>query len=137
MRVAVGTAGLAGLIVAGSVAMWIGVPLGGVWLAGRLTSDGVTMVLFALLVVPVTMVALGWLLYRVSETYERLRGHAQRPPAPPSWRMSLSEERGSTRRARGSRQLIDVAMTVSAITALVVMAVWFFAFAEMRLAPLP
>jgi hypothetical protein len=137
VRATIGTAGLAAVIVAGSAVMWIGVPLGGVWLASRVTSDGVTMVLFALLVVPLTMVAFGWMLYRASATYEELRGHAHHPTAPPSWRMSLGEERASSRRARGSRQLIDVAMTVSALAALVVMAVWFFGFAEMRLAPLP
>jgi uncharacterized protein (DUF2062 family) len=130
-------AGLAAVIVLGSASMWLGIPLGGVWLAARLTSDGVTMVLFALLVVPVTMVGFGWALYRVGATYEQLRGHAHSPPSPPSWRTSLSEERGSSRRARASRPLVDVAMTVSAIAALVVMAVWFFGFAEMRLAPLP
>ncbi len=48
-------AGLAAVIVLGSASMWLGIPLGGVWLAARLTSDGVTMVLFALLVVPVKM----------------------------------------------------------------------------------
>ena len=130
-------AGLAAVIVLGSASMWLGIPLGGVWLAARLTSDGVTMVLFALLVVPVTMVGFGWALYRVGATYEQLRGRAQSPASPPSWRTSLSEERGSARRARAPRPLVDVAMTVSAIAALVVMTVWFFGFAEMRLAPLP
>ena len=83
------------------------------------------------------MVAFGWVLYRVNGRYERLRGTESRAPAPPAWRSSLGEERASDRRRKGGRPLIDVAMTVSLITALVVMTVWFFLFAEMQLSPLP
>ena len=51
--------------------------------------------------------------------------------------MSNTDERRSVRLRRGQRQLIDVAMTASIVAALVLMIVWFFFLAEMRLAPLP
>jgi hypothetical protein len=128
---------LAAVIVLGSALLWIGVPVGGVWLAGRLTSDGVTVLLVALLGIPAAMVGVGWVLNRASARYEALRGRGPDAPSPPSWRASLGEERARVRRGRGPRRLIDVAMTVSASAALVVLAVWFFFFAELHLSPFP
>ena len=134
-RVAV--AALAVVIVLGSALVWIGVPVAGLWLAGRITTDPLRFVMFSLLAIPSTMVALGWLLYRAGGHYERLRGTERPGASPPSWRSSLSEERASDRRRKGPRPLIDISMTVSLITALVVMAIWFFFYATSTLAPLP
>ena len=134
-RVAV--TGLAVVIVLGSALVWIGVPVAGLWVAGRVTTDPLRFVMFSLLAIPTTMVALGWLLYRAGAHYERLRGTERRGSSPPSWRSSLSEERASDRRRKGGRPLIDISMTVSAITALVVMVIWFFFYATSTLAPLP
>jgi hypothetical protein len=130
-------ASLAVVIVLGSLVLWIGVPVAGIWVAGQITTDAVGAVLFALVAVPAAMVALGWLLYRASGRYEALRGTERRAPSPPAWRSSLSEERATERRRRGGRPLIDIAMTVSAVTAVLVLSVWFFFFAEYRLSPLP
>jgi hypothetical protein len=117
---------LAVAIVLGSALMWIGVPVAGFWVAARITGEGVRAVLFALLAIPLTMAAFGWLLYRASARYEALRGGAAGRRGPPAWRVSLGEERASERRRAGGRQLIEVAMTV-----------WFFFFAELRLSPFP
>jgi hypothetical protein len=130
------TAGLAVAIVLGSALLWIGVPVGGFWVAAQITADGVTAVLLALLAIPPTMAAFGWLLYRASARYEGLRGGPERPRSPPAWRVSLGEERASDRRRAGSRSLIDVAMTASATAALVALTIWFFFFAEMHLSPM-
>jgi hypothetical protein len=130
-------AALAVVIVLGSAVLWMGIPLAVAWLAGRVTSNGVTSVLIALVAIPLSMGAFGWLLYRINERYETLRGTGRRPSAPPAWRGSLGEERAGLRRARASRRLIDVAMTVSAAAACVALVVWFFAFAELRLSPFP
>ena len=124
---------LALVIVIGSAVLWIGVPVAGFWVAGRVTTDALGAVLFALLAIPVTMVAFGWALYRVSARYESLRGGAAHLRSPPSWRVSLGEERAGVRRGKAGRPLIDVAMTVSAVTAMLVLAIWFFFFAEMSL----
>ncbi len=124
-------------IVLGSALLWIGIPIAGFWVAGRITTDALTAVLFALLAIPTAMVAFGWVLYRAGGQYERLRGSESRGPSPPAWRSSLSEERASERRRKGGRPLIDIAMTVSLITALLVMTIWFFFFAKLMLSPLP
>jgi hypothetical protein len=134
-RVAAGC--LAVAIVAGSGLMWMGVPVAGFWVAARITGEGVSAVLFALLAVPLTMAAFGWVLYRAAARYEALRGGPERRRSPPAWRISLGEERASDRRRAGGRPLIDVAMTVSASAAMLVLAVWFFFFAELRLSPFP
>jgi hypothetical protein len=128
---------LAVAVVLGSALMWIGVPVAGFWVAARITGEGVSAVLFALLAIPLTMAAFGWMIYRASARYEALRGGAARRRGPPAWRVSLGEERASERRRAGGRQLIDVAMTVSAAAALVVLTIWFFFFAELRLSPFP
>ena len=130
-------AALAVVIVLGSALVWIGVPVAGLWLAGRITTDPLRFVMFSLLAIPSTMVALGWVLYRAGAQYERLRGTERRSSSPPSWRSSLGEERATDRRRKGGRALIDISMTASAVTALVVMAIWFFFYATSTLAPLP
>jgi hypothetical protein len=127
-------AALAVCIVVGSCILWIGIPLGGFWLAGELTTSAEGFLFAVLGGVPLTMGVFGWLLYRLNDLYEGLRGadrHAAVGRA--AWLVSSSDERGKLRRARAPRSLIDVAMTASAISALVVLLVWFFFFAHMTL----
>jgi hypothetical protein len=128
---------LAVVIVLGSLVLWIGVPIGGFWVAGHLFTKSTTIVMFCLVAIPVTMIVTGFLLYRVNGLYEHLRGSEAGPASRSGWLVSHSDERRSSRLKRGPRQLIDVAMTVSIVLALVLMVVWFFFSAEMRLAPLP
>ena len=131
---AAAVAALAVAIVAGSAFLWIGVPVLGLWLAGELTSSAQTFLFAALGGIPTAMVACGWLLYRLNAVYEGLRGEERAPGSQRSgWLVSLSDERAPHRRARAPRPLIDVAMTVSAVAALVLMVVWFFFIAEQRL----
>ena len=130
-------AALAVVIVLGSLVLWVAVPFGGLWVAGQVMSDALGAVLFALIAVPAAMVAVGWLLYRANGRYEGLRGTERRAASPPAWRSSLGEERGIDRRRRGGRPLIEIAMTVSAVAALLVLFVWFFIYAELPLSPLP
>ncbi len=121
-------------IVLGSVALWIGIPLGGLWLAGELTSTAQGFLFATLGGIPLAMTAAAWLLYRVNDLYERSRatpdGGGRRRSA---WLVASTEERSRVRRARAPRPLIDVAMTVSAVTALVLMAIWFFFYSQMWL----
>ncbi len=67
----------------------------------------------------------------------RCAARSARAASPPAWRSSLGEERATERRRRGGRPLIEIAMTVSAVAALVVLFVWFFLYAELPLTPLP
>jgi len=121
-------------IVLGSAALWIGIPFGGLWLAGELTTTAQGFLFATLGGIPLAMTAFAWLLYRVNDMYERSRG-ADGPSGHrrSAWLVSSSEERNRVRRARAPRALIDVAMTLSATAALVLMAIWFFFFSEMWL----
>jgi hypothetical protein len=131
------TLALGAALVAGSLVLWIGLPLLGMWAAGELTADAEEFLLVILLAVPTSMAAFGWLLYRVNSVYERLHGGPGRPPARSAWLVASSDERARLRRARGPRPLIDLAMTASAWAAVVLLAIWFFFLAESPLAPLP
>ena len=128
------TALLGVAVVLGSAALWIGIPLGGLWLAGELTTTAQGFLFAALGGIPLAMTAFAWLLYRVNDRYERSRGaDAGGPQRRSAWLVSSSDERSRVRRARAPRALIDVAMTISATVALVLMAIWFFFYSEMWL----
>ena len=125
---------LALAIVAGSAFLWIGIPLLGFWLAGELTTTNQGFLFAALGGVPLAMVVFGWLLYRLNDLYVGLQGDERQAAARrAAWLVSSSDERGRLRRARAPRSLIDVSMTASAVTALVLLVIWFFFFAEMKL----
>ena len=126
-------AGLALMLVAGSAFVWIGVPIGGLWLAGRITTDANHFLLLTLCSIPTAMVVFGWLLYRLNRLYEGMRaGRAGAAAAQRSaWLRSSSDARRLAR--EGPRPLIDMAMTASAWAAVILMAIWFFLFAELRL----
>jgi hypothetical protein len=128
---------LAVVIVLGCGVLWIGVPIAGFWVAGQLFTKSTHFLIFALLTVPLTMVLFGFLLYRVNALYMSLRDEEAGPPPRSGWLVSTTDERRDLRLRRGPRQLIDVAMTGSIVTALLLMIVWFFFLAQMRLAPLP
>jgi hypothetical protein len=125
---------LAVAVVLGSAALWIGIPFGGLWLAGELTSTAQGFLFATLGGIPLAMTASAWLLYLVNDLYERSRGTedggGRRRSA---WLVSSSDERNRLRRARAPRALIDVAMTISASTALVLLAIWFFFYSQMWL----
>jgi hypothetical protein len=123
---------LAIAVVAGSALLWIGIPLGGLWVAGELTGRASTFLLVILLTVPTAMVAFGWVLYRVNGLYEEAHGGPTGPRPRAAWLVSSSE-----RRPLGRRTLLDVSMTASATAALILLTVWFFFLAESPLAPLP
>ena len=126
-------AALAFVIVTGSLFVWIGLPLGGLWLAGRITAEPEHFLLLALCGIPTAMVVFGFLLYRVGRVYEMLRGPRGGLPQRTAWLRSSSDTSRRAGADRAPRQLIDSAMIASAWTAVVLMAIWFFFFAEFRL----
>ena len=133
----IAAAALAGAIVFGSLFLWIGVPVLGMWIAGQVTTSSVGFLFASLGGIPLTMIATGFVIYRLNALYEDIRpGENRAAPGRSAWNVSLSEERAGSRRARAPRPLVDVAMTASAVTALVLLLVWFFFIAEMRLAPM-
>lgn len=118
---------LIGTIFAGSIALWLGIPAGGLWLVSKLSDDGVLVVFFVLGVVcPVAMIALGLVLGRLNGAYYRVVGMEPRRGTP-GWRSSLSGDRPSARRPRN---VLEVSLTLSVVLAIVALTVWFLFFAH-------
>ena len=136
MTKAVIAAVLALAIVLGSLFLWIGLPVLLMWAGGQLTNTNTGFLFAALASIPLAMVGFGWLLYRLNGVYERVQGDEGGSAEHSPWLVSLSGERAGARRAKQPRRLIDIAMTGSAITAIVLLLVWFFFLAEMDLAPM-
>ena len=114
-------------IFAGSMLLWLGIPLAGLWLVSKLIADGLLVVLAVLGVVcPLLMIALGMILGRLNGAYYRLVG-TDPSRRTPGWRSSLSGDRSPARRPRN---VLEVSLTLSVAIAIVVLGVWFFFFAH-------
>jgi hypothetical protein len=116
---------LVALIFAGSLVMWIGIPLGWVWLVSRFADHYPDVYAGALFGCPVTMVLFGLLLARLDALHQRVSG-AHEARSRTAWLKSLSGERT----ARRQRTVLDTSMVVSVVIAIVAMAVWYFFFAH-------
>ena len=123
------------VVVLGSLAMWLGIPLFWIWVVGQLIDEYPSIYMLSLALCPLTMIAWGWALYRIHGVYLEL---SPPPPDMPgtqrsAWLGSLSSERKPRRR---QATLLDFSMMVSVLVALIAMAVWFFAFAH-NIGPMP
>jgi hypothetical protein len=116
-------------MVALSLVLWIGVPLAWMWLASLVVPDKQGWYLALLVVVPLTMVAVGFVLYRVNRVYVRVSGEPIRPEHT-AWLKSQSGDRTT----RPPKRAIDVIMACSVSLAGLLFAFWFFFLAG---SPLP
>jgi hypothetical protein len=119
---------LIGVMALGSVLLWIGVPLGWLYLASLLSDSAQpSMGPYALVLVgiPATMIAVGKLLAVLDRAHGRVTHAAPRGRVQSPWHRSL---RGDRRPVRG-RSVLDVVMVSSVALAVVCFAVWFFLFA--------
>lgn len=115
------------LMALGSVLMWLGLPLGLVYLASRLADSSRPSAgpyLVVILGLPVGMALLGFALGALDRAHTRLTGR-EVDPHRPGWTRSLRGERTVARRGG----VLDRVMIVSVAVALVLFAIWFFAFA--------
>jgi hypothetical protein len=122
---------LVALMALGSVVMWIGVPVGLIYVASRLADSsnprmGPYVLVFLGLPAGMALVgkALGWL----NGVHVRLTG-AVTDAYRPAWTRSLRGERTVNRRGG----VLDRVMIVSVAVAALAFAVWFFGFAESSL----
>jgi hypothetical protein len=119
---------LIALMAIGSIFLWIGIPVGWLWIGSQIQSDSgqasFGLYLGILLGIIVSMVAIGKLLSGLNGVYGRLTGsEAVRVRMP--WHRSLrGEEEG-----RPERQILDVVMVGSVMAAGFVFMIWFFFFA--------
>jgi hypothetical protein len=122
------------LMAAGSIVMWVGLPLGLIWVASAITdSSQPTMGPYLLILIglPVGMVAIGKALGALDRVHGRITGRLDDGPQRAAWLQSMRDERGPRRK---QRSVLDTVMIVSVLAALVVGGIWFVAFAG---SPLP
>ena len=122
------------LMAAGSVVMWVGLPLGLIWLASALTDSSQPSMgpyLLILVGLPVGMFVVGRALGSLDRVHGRITGRIDDGPRRAAWLQSMRDERAPQRKRRS---VLDTVMIVSVLLALLVGGIWFLAFAG---SPLP
>src|SRR5215217_2418706 len=112
----------------GSVCMWIGLPVALIYLASRVAdSPRPSMGPYLLIIVglPLGMMAIGKALGALDRYHGRITGLDDGRPEQAVWMKSMRGERERRRR----RSVLDTVMVVSVGLALLLSAIWFFAFA--------
>ena len=132
-KVETGSRGLAAVVLIllmgiGSIAMWVVVPVGLVYLASQLQDSSqpslgpYLVVIFGL---PIGMVIIGKLLGSLDRYYHRVTGTERDVRVQLPWMKSMRGERGSTRPFR----MLNLVMVVSVSLAAICFGIWFFFFA--------
>jgi hypothetical protein len=112
----------------GSVVMWLGVPIGLIYLASRLAdASKPSMGPYVLILVGlvVGMMVVGKLLGAVDRYHGRITGLDDGKPTLAAWMKSMRGERERKRR----RSVLDSVMIISVGVAMLLFGIWFFAFA--------
>src|SRR3954449_5055875 len=116
------------LMAVGSVVLWIGIPVGWVWVASRTVKTSQPTFgpyLLVLVGTPLTMWLWGKLLFRLNDVYSRLTGQSYEVRAQLPWHRSMRGERTVSR----PTTVLDMVMIVSVSIALLTFGIWFFFFA--------
>jgi hypothetical protein len=109
MRLAEGI--LVAALALGSLAMWLGIPVGWLWLLSRTSTRYLTIYGVALVACPPTMAAWGWCLHRINRLYLKLR-------ETPGYRSTLARP----------EKVLEVFMTVSVVLAVATLIAWAIFF---------
>ena len=118
-----------GLMAIGSILLWIGSPIGWLWIASQMQKDsqapGFGPYLLVLAGIAVTAVVLAKLLSRLNRAYGVVAG------AEPTVRVILPWHRSMRGESEGrpERTVLDVVMVISVAIGFVAMMIWFFFFA--------
>jgi hypothetical protein len=119
---------LIALMAVGSILLWIGIPVGWLWIGSQVQSDSgqasFGLYLGILLGIIVSMVVVGKFLWSLNGVYGRLTGSEVVRVRMP-WHRSLRGEQ----EGRQTRQILDVVMVISVLSAGFVFLVWFLFFA--------
>jgi hypothetical protein len=122
-------AGLIALMALGSVMLWIGSPIGWLWLASQLQKDsqaaGFGPYLVVLAGIAVTAVALAKALQALNRLYGVVAGEDEPVRVVLPWHRGLRSEN----EGRPPRTVLDVVMVISVAIGLLALTVWFFFFA--------
>lgn len=121
--------GLIALMALGSVMMWIGAPVGWIYVASQTTTASQvssTSILIVLFGIPATMFAIGKGLGRLNDVYGNVTGTTSTVRMRAPWLRSMRDERD----LHTPRTILDVVMVSSVLVALTGFGVWFAFFAE-------
>jgi hypothetical protein len=127
-------AGLIALMALGSVVLWIGSPLGWLWIGSQMQKDtqaaGFGPYMVVLFGIAITAVVLAKLLQRLNRLYGTVAGEDEPVRIVLPWHRGL---RGQNE-GRPPRTVLDVVMVISVSIGVVAFSIWFFFFAG---SPLP
>ena len=116
------------LMALGSVILWIGIPVGWLYIASLLVDSSqptlgpYILILFG---IPITMVVFGKLLFMLDRAFERVTGRTSETEFRAPWLKSMRAERSSSRRM----SVLEGVMIVSVSLALFCFGAWFVLFA--------
>jgi hypothetical protein len=119
---------LIALMAVGSVFLWIGIPVGWIYLVSRMVdSSQPSLGPYVLLIfgIPITMALFGKLLFGLDRVYARVTGQDSEVQFRAPWLKSMRGERNVARRL----SVLEMTMIVSVSVALVGFGIWFFGFA--------
>jgi hypothetical protein len=122
-------AGLILLIALGSIVLWIGSPIGWLWIASQMQKDtqaaGFGPYMVVLFGIAITAVVLAKLLQRLNRYYGVVAGEGEPVRIVMPWHRGLRGEN----EGRPPRTVLDVVMVISVSIGVVAFAIWFFFFA--------
>jgi hypothetical protein len=116
------------MMAVGSVVLWIGIPVGWVWVASRTVKTSQPTLgpyLLVLIATPLSMWLWGKLLFRLNDLYSRLTGQTHEVRTQLPWHKSMRGERVTNR----PMTVLDLVMIISVSIALTAFGIWFFFFA--------
>jgi hypothetical protein len=108
------------LLALGSLALWVVVPAGWLWVASKLTNSGTSHFAASILGMPVAIIAFGVVLAWINRLYMRVRWSHVPPP-------EADDEEEERRMLRGP---LEPLLVVSLAMAIVAFVFWFFVLAE-------
>ena len=116
------------LMAVGSVLLWIGIPVGWLYLVSQLVDSSQPSMgpyVLVLVGIPATMIAMGKALAMLDRDYGRVTRAAPQARVQMPWHRSLRGDRSPAR----AHSVLDVVMVASVALAVVCFAVWLFLFA--------
>ena len=122
-------AGLIALMALGSIVLWIGSPIGWLWIASQMQKDtqaaGFGPYMVVLFGIAITAVVLAKLLQRLNRLYGAVAGEDEPVRIVLPWHRGLRGEN----EGRPPRTVLDVVMVISVAIGVVAFGIWFFFFA--------
>jgi hypothetical protein len=116
------------LMAVGSVFLWIGIPVGWLYIASRMVKTSQPTLgpyVLVILGIPITMVIVGKLLFKLDSVYSNLTGQASEVQVRAAWLKSMRGERTTARRMT----VLEMTMIISVSLAVLAFGAWFFLFA--------